>query len=107
VAVIDRAVGGLVHLDHALGLQRRGLPGPKDLRSDRSGRGLCVPAVLRPVTTLVRAAKRLRSGRLDAYLAYLAYMLVALVARWPWSPYWPDRTTAAETVYRSEIRRGV
>jgi hypothetical protein len=50
--------------------------------------------VLRLVTTLVRAAKRLQSGRLDAYLAY---MLIALVARWPWSPYWPDRTIAAET----------
>jgi hypothetical protein len=36
------------------------------------------PAALRPVIWLVRTAKRLQSGRADAYLAY---MLIALVAR--------------------------
>lgn len=35
--------------------------------------------VLSPVMALVRAAKRLQSGRLDAYLAYLLIALVALV----------------------------
>lgn len=37
------------------------------------------PAV-RPVMALVRAAKRLQSGRLDAYLAYMLIALVALLA---------------------------
>ena len=36
--------------------------------------------VLRPVMVLVRAAKRLQSGRLDAYLAYMLIALVALLA---------------------------
>jgi hydrogenase-4 component B len=36
--------------------------------------------VLRPVMALVRAAKRLQSGRLDAYLAYMLIALVALLA---------------------------
>ena len=36
--------------------------------------------VLRPVLALVRAAKRLQSGRLDAYLAYMLIALVALLA---------------------------
>jgi hydrogenase-4 component B len=36
--------------------------------------------VLRPVMTLVRGAKRLQSGRLDAYLAYMLIALVALLA---------------------------
>ncbi len=35
---------------------------------------------LRPVMALVRAAKRLQSGRLDAYLAYMLIALVALLA---------------------------
>jgi formate hydrogenlyase subunit 3/multisubunit Na+/H+ antiporter MnhD subunit len=35
---------------------------------------------LRPVMTLVRAAKRLQSGRLDAYLAYMLIALIALLA---------------------------
>jgi hypothetical protein len=37
------------------------------------------PAV-RPVMAVVRTAKRLQSGRLDAYLAYMLIALVALVA---------------------------
>ncbi len=36
--------------------------------------------VLRPVMALVRAAKRLQSGRLAAYLAYMLIALVALLA---------------------------
>ena len=36
--------------------------------------------VLRPVMALVRAAKRLQSGRLDAYLGYMLIALVALLA---------------------------
>ena len=36
--------------------------------------------VLRPVMALVRAAKRLQCGRLDAYLAYMLIALVALLA---------------------------
>ncbi len=36
--------------------------------------------VLRPVAALVRAAKRLQSGRLDAYLAYMLIALVAVLA---------------------------
>jgi formate hydrogenlyase subunit 3/multisubunit Na+/H+ antiporter MnhD subunit len=36
--------------------------------------------MLRPVLALVRAAKRLQSGRLDAYLAYMLIALVALLA---------------------------
>jgi hydrogenase-4 component B len=36
--------------------------------------------VLRPVMALVRTAKRLQSGRLDAYLAYMLIALVALLA---------------------------
>jgi hypothetical protein len=36
--------------------------------------------VLRPVMALVQAAKRLQSGRLDAYLAYMLIALVALLA---------------------------
>ena len=36
--------------------------------------------VLRPVMAVVRAAKRLQSGRLDAYLAYMLIALVALLA---------------------------
>jgi len=36
--------------------------------------------VVRPVMALVRAAKRLQSGRLDAYLAYMLIALVALLA---------------------------
>jgi hydrogenase-4 component B len=36
--------------------------------------------VLRPVMALVRAAKRLQSGRLSAYLAYMLIALVALLA---------------------------
>jgi hydrogenase-4 component B len=36
--------------------------------------------VLRPVMATVRAAKRLQSGRLDAYLAYMLIALVALLA---------------------------
>ncbi len=35
---------------------------------------------LRPVMALVRTAKRLQSGRLDAYLAYMLIALVALLA---------------------------
>ena len=34
----------------------------------------------RPARAVVRAAKRLQSGRLDAYLAYLLIALVALIA---------------------------
>jgi hypothetical protein len=33
-----------------------------------------------PVRALVRAVKRLQSGRLDAYLAYMLIALVALIA---------------------------
>jgi formate hydrogenlyase subunit 3/multisubunit Na+/H+ antiporter MnhD subunit len=36
--------------------------------------------VLRPVMALVRTAKKLQSGRLDAYLAYMLIALVALLA---------------------------
>jgi len=36
--------------------------------------------MVRPVMMLVRAAKRLQSGRLDAYLAYMLIALIALVA---------------------------
>jgi hypothetical protein len=36
--------------------------------------------VLRPVMATVRVAKRLQSGRLDAYLAYMLIALVALLA---------------------------
>jgi hydrogenase-4 component B len=36
--------------------------------------------VIRPVMALVRAAKKLQSGRLDAYLAYMLIALVALLA---------------------------
>ena len=36
--------------------------------------------VLRPVMAVVRVAKRLQSGRLDAYLAYMLIALVALLA---------------------------
>jgi hypothetical protein len=36
--------------------------------------------MLRPVMRLVRTAKRLQSGRLDAYLAYMLIALVALLA---------------------------
>jgi hydrogenase-4 component B len=36
--------------------------------------------MLRPVMALVRGAKRLQSGRLDAYLAYMLIALVALLA---------------------------
>ena len=36
--------------------------------------------MLRPVLGLVYAAKRLQSGRLDAYLAYMLIALVALLA---------------------------
>jgi hydrogenase-4 component B len=36
--------------------------------------------MLRPVMALVHAAKRLQSGRLDAYLAYMLIALVALLA---------------------------
>jgi len=36
--------------------------------------------VLRPVMAVVRAAKRLQSGRLDAYLAYMLIALIALLA---------------------------
>ena len=36
--------------------------------------------MLRPVMATVRAAKRLQSGRLDAYLAYMLIALVALLA---------------------------
>ena len=35
---------------------------------------------LRPVLAVVRAARRLQSGRLDAYLAYMLIALVALLA---------------------------
>jgi hydrogenase-4 component B len=34
----------------------------------------------RPVLWLVREAKRLQSGRLDAYLAYMLIALVAVIA---------------------------
>ncbi len=36
--------------------------------------------MVRPVRMLVRAAKRLQSGRLDAYLAYMLIALMALIA---------------------------
>ena len=36
--------------------------------------------MVRPVRILVRAAKRLQSGRLDAYLAYMLIALMALIA---------------------------
>jgi hydrogenase-4 component B len=36
--------------------------------------------MVRPVQILVRAAKRLQSGRLDAYLAYMLIALIALIA---------------------------
>jgi hydrogenase-4 component B len=36
--------------------------------------------MVRPVQMLVRAAKRLQSGRLDAYLAYMLIALIALIA---------------------------
>ena len=36
--------------------------------------------MIRPVMMLVRAAKRLQSGRLDAYLAYMLIALIALIA---------------------------
>lgn len=36
--------------------------------------------LVRPAAALVRAAKRLQSGRLDAYLAYMLIALVALIA---------------------------
>jgi hypothetical protein len=35
---------------------------------------------LRPVAAVVRTAKRLQSGRLDAYLAYMLIALIALIA---------------------------
>jgi hydrogenase-4 component B len=37
------------------------------------------PAI-RPIMAAVRAAKRMQSGRLDAYLAYMLIALVALLA---------------------------
>jgi hypothetical protein len=36
--------------------------------------------LLRPLAAIVRAARRLQSGRLDAYLAYMLIALVALIA---------------------------
>ena len=36
--------------------------------------------MVRPLKMLVRAAKRLQSGRLDAYLAYMLVALIALIA---------------------------
>jgi hypothetical protein len=36
--------------------------------------------VLRPVLALARAARRLQSGRLDAYLAYMLIALIAMLA---------------------------
>jgi hydrogenase-4 component B len=36
--------------------------------------------IRRPVMAVVRTAKRLQSGRLDAYLAYMLIALVALLA---------------------------
>jgi hypothetical protein len=36
--------------------------------------------VLRPLTALGRTARRLQSGRLDAYLAYMLIALVAMLA---------------------------
>jgi hypothetical protein len=36
--------------------------------------------MVRPVQMLVRAAKRLQNGRLDAYLAYMLIALIALIA---------------------------
>ena len=36
--------------------------------------------LVRPLMMLVRAAKRLQSGRLDAYLAYMLITLIALIA---------------------------
>ena len=36
--------------------------------------------MIRPVMMLVRAARRLQSGRLDAYLAYMLIALIALIA---------------------------
>ena len=36
--------------------------------------------LVRPLMMLVRAAKRLQSGRLDAYLAYMLTTLIALIA---------------------------
>jgi hypothetical protein len=36
--------------------------------------------LVQPLMMLVRAAKRLQSGRLDAYLAYMLIALVALIA---------------------------
>jgi hypothetical protein len=36
--------------------------------------------LLRPLTRLVRTAKRLQSGRLDAYIAYMLIALLALLA---------------------------
>ena len=36
--------------------------------------------LLRPIMAMVRVAKRLQSGRLDAYLAYVLIALVALLA---------------------------
>ena len=44
--------------------------------------------MVRPVQMLVRAAKRLQSGRLDAYLAYMLIALIALIAI---VVAWPDR----------------
>ena len=36
--------------------------------------------LVRPLMMVVRAAKRLQSGRLDAYLAYMLIALIALIA---------------------------
>ena len=43
------------------------------------GRYLYRP-LLRPVLALARAARRLQSGRLDAYLAYMLIALIAVLA---------------------------
>jgi hydrogenase-4 component B len=36
--------------------------------------------LIQPLRMLVRTAKRLQSGRLDAYLAYMLMALIALIA---------------------------
>jgi formate hydrogenlyase subunit 3/multisubunit Na+/H+ antiporter MnhD subunit len=66
-----------------------GLPGPGDATAPHVGYASDVIEVveqylyrplLRPLTALGRTARRLQSGRLDAYLAYMLVALVAMLA---------------------------
>jgi hydrogenase-4 component B len=71
------------HPDHKPAAGPPGRPGPRlGYTSDviEVVEAYLYRPVLRPVMALVRAAKRLQSGRLDAYLAYMLIALVALLA---------------------------